>query len=105
LLVGLVVLALTVPSAVLAGDVEGGKAVYTKKCATCHGKEGEGKPAIAKMMKVELRHLGSEEVQSKNDEQLQKESVDGIGKMKAVKGMSDEDVANLMVFLRTLKQK
>ncbi|HKZ52221.1 MAG TPA: cytochrome c [Candidatus Acidoferrales bacterium] len=106
LLVGFVVLALTVPSVVVAGsNVEAGKAVYDKKCATCHGKEGEGKEAIAKTMKVELRHLGSADVQGKSDDQLKKESIEGTGKMKPVKGLSDEDVANLMAYLRTLKQK
>jgi cytochrome c553 len=91
--------------AVLAGgDVEAGKAVYTKKCATCHGKDGEAKAAMAKMFKVEMRHLGSAEVQGKSDEELAKESVEGVGKMKPVKGLSDEDVKNLMAFVRTLKQ-
>lgn len=106
LLVGFVVLVLTIPSVVLAGsEAEAGKAVYDKKCATCHGKEGEGKESIAKAMKVELRHLGSAEVQAKSDEQLKKESLEGIGKMKPVKGVSDEDATNLMAYLRTLKQK
>ncbi len=106
LVISFVVLVLSIPSVVLAGgDAEAGKAVYDKKCATCHGKEGEGKAAIAKMMKVELRHLGSTEVQAKSDEQLKKESLEGIGKMKPVKGVSDEDAANLIAYLRTLKQK
>jgi len=87
------------------GDVSAGKAVYTKYCASCHGPEGEGKPALAKMLKVELRHLGSKEVQAKSDEQLIKESVEGVGKMKPVKGLGDKDVANLLAFLRSLVKK
>lgn len=86
------------------GDAAAGKAVYTAKCATCHGAEGEGKPAIAKMMKVEMKHLGSKEVQAKTDEQLKKESTEGVGKMKPVKLASDADVANLIAYLRTLKK-
>ena len=43
------------------GDAAAGKAVYDKRCATCHAAAGEGKPAIAKSLKVELRHLGSKE--------------------------------------------
>ncbi len=88
-----------------AADAEAGKAVFEKKCAACHGKEGEGKPALAKTLNVELRHLGSKEVQGKTDEELRKESVDGTGKMKPVKGLSEADIANLVAFLRTLKQK
>ena len=86
------------------GDVEAGKAAYTKKCATCHGKDGQASEKMAKMFKVEMRHLGSPEVQGKSDEQLQKDSVEGVGKMKPVKGLNDEDIKNLMAFVRTLKQ-
>jgi mono/diheme cytochrome c family protein len=92
-------------AALAGGDVEAGKAVYNKKCATCHGKDGMAKPAMAKMFKVEMRHLGSPEVQAKSDEQLRKESIEGVGKMKPVKGLKDADVDNLMAFLRTLKQE
>ncbi len=104
---GLVLIVVTAPSLALAGkgDPKAGKAVYDKKCAACHGKDGAGKTAIAKMLKVELRHLGSKEVQAKTDDELRKESVEGFGKMKPVKGMSDEDVANLVAYLRTLKEK
>jgi cytochrome c553 len=102
---GFVVVFVLAGLAVLAGgDVEAGKAVYTKKCATCHGRDGMAKPAMAKMFKVEMRHLGSPEVQGKSDEQLQKESIEGVGKMKPVKGLNDEDIKNLMAFVRTLKQ-
>lgn len=88
-----------------AGDGGAGKAVYDKKCATCHGKAGEGNPSMAKMLKVELRHLGSKEVQAKSDADLKKSIVEGTGKMKPVKGLSDADVANVIAYVRTLKQK
>lgn len=97
-------LALSVPLLLAAGDAEAGATVFAKKCATCHGKAGEGKAAIAKMMKVELRHLGSKEVQAKSDAELKKEILEGTGKMKPVKGLKDADVANIIAFVRTLKQ-
>ena len=105
--VSLVLLAGFVTAASFAkeGDPTGGKLIYTKKCAACHGKQGEGKPAIAKMLKVELRHLGSKEVQAKSDADLRKDTVKGKGKMKPVKGLSDEDVASVIAYLRSLKQK
>src|SRR3989337_2263826 len=55
-----------------AGDATAGKALYDKKCATCHGKLGEGNPNLAKTLKVEFRHLGSKEVQAKSDDELKK---------------------------------
>lgn len=99
-------LALLVAPAVFAeGNAEAGKAVYDKKCATCHGKEGVGNEKLAGTLKVEIRHLGSKEVQGKTDEQLRKESIDGVGKMKPVKGLTEEEITNLMAYVRTLKKK
>lgn len=88
-----------------AQDAAAGKEAYSKKCASCHGASGEGKDAIAKMLKVELRHLGSKEVQSKPDAELAKISKDGTGKMKPTTGFTDKDAANVVSFLRTLAKK
>ena len=88
-----------------AGDAAAGKAVYDKKCATCHGPDGAGKDAIAKMMKVTLRPLGSKEVQAKSDAELSKDITAGNGKMKAVTGLSEADVANVVAYVRTLAKK
>jgi mono/diheme cytochrome c family protein len=87
------------------GDATAGKAVYTKRCATCHGAAGEGKEAIAKMLKVEMRHLGSKEVQAKSDAELRKVIVEGTGKMKPVTGLTDSEVANLIAYVRSLAKK
>ena len=54
-LLSVLVLAVSVPLLLAGkGDATAGKEVYGKKCATCHGAAGEGKEAIAKMMKVEI---------------------------------------------------
>jgi mono/diheme cytochrome c family protein len=88
-----------------AGDPAAGKEVFGKKCASCHGASGEGKEAIAKMMKVEMRHLGSKEVQAKSDAELTKVSREGLGKMKPTTGLTDKDTADVVSFLRTLAKK
>src|SRR6476661_891895 len=49
--------------ALAAGDAAAGKAVYDKACKTCHGADGTPNPAIAKMMKVDMKPLGGAEVQ------------------------------------------
>jgi len=103
LLIGLALL--VAPAVFASGNAEAGKAVYDKKCATCHGKEGEGNAKMAAALKVEIRHLGSKEVQGKSDEVLRKESIEGVGKMKPVKGLTEEEITNLMAHLRTIKQK
>ncbi len=57
------------------------------------------------MMKVELKDLGSKEVQGESDEVLAKYISEGTGKMKPVKGLSDEDVANVIAYVRSLAKK
>jgi mono/diheme cytochrome c family protein len=86
-------------------DAEEGKNVYAKKCATCHGKSGEGNAALAKSMKVEIRDLGSKEAQAKSDEELAQNLGEGIGKMKPVRGLSDADVRNVIAYVRSLAKK
>jgi mono/diheme cytochrome c family protein len=105
LVLALVVFLVMLVPAVVAqkGDAAAGKPVYTSKCATCHGAAGEGKPAIAKAMKVELRHLGDREVQAKSDAEWKKIIAEGSGKMKPVK-LTDAEVANVLAFARTLKK-
>jgi mono/diheme cytochrome c family protein len=91
--------------ATAAGDAAAGKEVFAKKCASCHGAGGEGKDAIAKMMKVEMKHLGSKEVQAKSDAELAKICKDGVGKMKPTAGLTDKDSADIVAYLRTLAKK
>ncbi len=102
----LVLLALVVLSSTLAfaGDVDAGKAAYLKRCKTCHGTEGQGNPGMAKVLKVEIKHLGSEHVQAKSDDDLKKAILEGFGKMKPVKRLTDDDVDNIIAFVRTIKE-
>jgi mono/diheme cytochrome c family protein len=104
-LVGLFALVLVAALAVFAaGNAEAGKAAYDKKCATCHGKLGEGNAALAKTLKVEFRHLGSPEVQKMSDDELKKIVTQGTEKKKPVKGLTDEELSNVIAYIRTLKK-
>ncbi len=87
-----------------AGDTAAGKETYSKKCASCHGAAGEGKEAVAKMLKVEMRHLGSAEVQAKSDSDLKKIIAEGGGKMKGVAGIDAKAADDVVAYLRTLKK-
>jgi cytochrome c len=87
------------------GDTKKGKELFTTaKCVTCHGEKGEGKPAIGKMYNVTMQPLGSKEVQSLPDDQLQKVMLEGKGKMKPVK-LTGAEAADIAAFVRTLAQK
>lgn len=86
-----------------AADAAAGKAVYDKSCKSCHGADGGGNPAIAKMFKVEMRDLKSPDVQALSDADLKKIITDGKGKMKPVSSVTGAAVDNVIAYLRSLK--
>ena len=97
-------LTLSTGLALAAGDATAGKAAYDKACKSCHGATGAANPSIAKMVKVDMKDLGSSEVQSKSDAELKKIITEGEGKMKPVKTVSGKDVDNVIAYVRSLKK-
>jgi mono/diheme cytochrome c family protein len=96
-------LAVLSAAALAAADAKAGQTVYNQSCKTCHGPDGAGNPAIAKMMKVQLRDLKSPEVQAMSDADLKTIITAGKGKMKpvpAAAGSADDVVA----YLRSIKK-
>jgi mono/diheme cytochrome c family protein len=87
-----------------AADVAAGKELFGKKCASCHGVAGEGKDSVAKTFKVELKHLGGKEAQSKSDAELTKIILEGAGKMKGVKDVDAKGADDVVAYMRTLKK-
>ena len=88
-----------IPVAALAADAAAGKAVFDTKCKSCHGADGAGNPAIAKMMKVDLKPLGSQ-----TDTEIKGAVTMGTGKMKPVAGVVGGDVDNIVAYVHTLKK-
>jgi mono/diheme cytochrome c family protein len=87
-----------------AASAKDGEAVYAAKCKTCHGAEGAGNPAIAKMMNVTMKPLSSADAQAKSDADLKTVITAGTGKMKPVAGIAAGDVDNVVAYIRTLKK-
>ena len=80
-----------------------GAAVFTGKCAMCHGKGGAGDTGMGKSMK--LRDLSAADVQKQADADLTKIIADGKGKMPAYKGkLSDDEIKSAVAFIRSLKK-
>jgi mono/diheme cytochrome c family protein len=102
----LMTLALTVciGGAEAAGDAAAGKAVFEKSCKTCHGATGVANPNIAKMMKVDIKDLGSPEIQKMSDADFKTTITEGHGKMKPVKSVAGGDIDNVIAYVRTLKK-
>lgn len=87
------------------GALAAGADTYAARCKSCHGASGEGNPALAKALKVEIHPLGSAEVQAKKDADLKKEITEGVGKMKGVTGLAAADVDAVVAHIRTFKAK
>lgn len=101
-----VALLASLPAIALAGEGKpDAKAVYAAKCASCHGKDGKGSAAMAKMFKVELASmsLAGDEAKAKKDDELVEVVAKGKGKMPAyAKKLSGEEIAAVVAYSRGL---
>ena len=96
-------LAAAAVTSIQAADSAAGKAAYDKACKPCHAADGAGNPAVAKMMKVDMKDLKSADVQGMSDDDLKKVITDGKGKMKPVASAS-ASAADVVAYIRTWKK-
>jgi len=89
--------------ALQAADAGAGKAAFDKSCKSCHGADGTPNPAVAKMMKVEMKDLKASDVQAMSDDDLKKAITEGIGKMKPIPAASSS-AGDIVAYIRTLKK-
>jgi hypothetical protein len=61
-------------------------------------------PAIAKMMKVDMKSLGSADVQALSDDDIKTIVTTGKGKMKPISGVSGVSLDNVVAYVRGLKK-
>ena len=96
----LLIIAITLAPIAFAAD---GAAIYKAKCASCHGADGKGQSPMGK--KMNLRDLGSPEVQKQTDKELYDWTADGKGKMPAYKDkLSADEIKALVAHMRTFKK-
>lgn len=72
-----------------------GASTYKAKCASCHGADGKGQSPMGK--KMNLRDLGSPEVQKQTDKEFYDWTADGKGKMPGYKDKLSADEINALV--------
>jgi mono/diheme cytochrome c family protein len=88
----------------LAGAVafaDSGEATYKAKCATCHGSAGTPSPGIAKLMGV--KPVSDPSVKSMSAADMIAVVKNGKGKMKAVAGLTDAQIKDVVTYFRSLK--
>lgn len=84
------------------------KKIYDTKCASCHGKDGKGNKAMAKVFKVEpaALDLTSSTITDKKDEELLKIIAEGKNKMPAYgKQLKAEQQKSVLQYIRGLAPK
>jgi len=84
------------------GDAKAGQAVYKEECSDCHSDNGVPSVKLQKKLNITMKDLRSPEIQALSDAELRKRSLEGIGKMKAVTGLSAQDRDNVIAYVRTL---
>jgi cytochrome c553 len=82
---------------------DGGAVTYKEHCAACHGARGAGDTMIGK--NLQMRPLGSDEVQNKSDDELAVIISKGKDKMPAFnRKLSKDQIADVVKYIRSLKK-
>jgi cytochrome c6 len=93
-----VVVAVTGSTPLAAQD---GPTLYKTKCAMCHGADGKGETPMGK--KLNIRDLGSPEVQKQTDAELTTIISKGKGKMPPFEGkLTAEQIGQVLAHIREL---
>lgn len=90
-------------SAAMGAEVGAGKALYEKSCMGCHGADGKGNPAMAKILGEKGLNIASKDVAKKSDAELLKVIAEGAGKMPASK-LSKEEQKQVLGYVRSLEK-
>jgi len=81
-----------------------GPTVYKSKCAMCHGADGKGETPMGK--KLNVRDLGSPEVQKQTDPELTNIISKGKSKMPSFEGkLTAEQIGQVLARIRDLGKK
>ena len=82
-----------------------GMALYTKNCASCHGKAGLGDGVKARALKEFPGDFSGEFFQNQTDGEHFYKTKFGRGEMPKYEGkLSDDDIWNVVNYMRTFKQ-
>ncbi|HXZ39526.1 MAG TPA: c-type cytochrome [Terriglobales bacterium] len=81
---------------------DNGADTFKGKCAMCHGPDGKGQTAMGK--NLNLRDLGSADVQGQSDADLTNIITNGKGKMPKYDGkLTKDQIGDVVKYIRTLK--
>jgi mono/diheme cytochrome c family protein len=97
----------TMKNSVAKGDAsnKAGMALYTKNCASCHGKTGLGDGVKARMLKDFPGDFSAAGYQNQTDGDQFYKTKSGKGEMPKYEGkLADDDIWNIVNYMRTFKK-
>jgi mono/diheme cytochrome c family protein len=97
----------TMKNPVAKGDVsnKAGMEIYTKNCASCHGKTGLGDGVKARALKDFPGDFSKADFQNQTDGDHFFKTKNGRGEMPKYAGkLSDDDIWNVVNYMRTFKK-
>lgn len=92
---------------VAKGDAstKAGMALFTKNCASCHGKTGLGDGVKSRMLTTSPGDISGAVYQNQTDGELFYKTKSGRDEMPKYEGkLTDDDIWNLVNYMRTLKK-
>lgn len=93
------------PIAQSAASTKTGMDLYTKNCASCHGKAGLGDGVKARALKTFPGDFSKTEYQGQTDGDQFFKTKTGRGEMPKYEGkLADNDIWNVVNYMRTLKK-
>ena len=105
---------LLVPAALMAADLEKGKAIYTQRCVSCHGVTGLGDGPVGAGLPPTMkpRDFNAGTFKYATDDAKMKEVIVkggvpyGLNPLMAPQaGLTDDDLNNLVAYVHSLKKK
>jgi len=93
------------PIAQSAASTKTGMDLYTKNCASCHGKAGLGDGVKARALKTFPGDFSKADFQAQTDGDHFYKTKSGRGEMPKYEGkLADNDIWNVVNYMRTLKK-
>jgi mono/diheme cytochrome c family protein len=93
------------PVAMGEASNKAGMALYTKNCASCHGKTGLGDGVKARALKEFPGDFSKAEYQGQTDGDHFYKTKTGRGEMPKFEGkLTDDDILNVVHYMRTFKK-
>ena len=83
---------------------EAAKTLFSSRCQSCHGADGKGNQTMAKALQTTIPDLTAKDIAKKSDAEVLEALSKGRGKMPPQTGLSDKELKDLVVYVKSLSK-